>query len=558
MTEGSFLQRHRRSILFLAAVLAVSGVVTAFLLPVALFPNVQFPRIVVELDAGDRPAQQMELLITRPVEQAVRDIPGVHTVRSITSRGSAEVSVLFDWNLDMVQAMLQVESKISLLLPSLPPDTQFTVVRRDPYSFPVLAYSLTSDHESLVQLHDLAEFQLAPLMSRVPGVARAEVQGGEQAEYHVDVDPAKLRAFHLSVADVTDAVSAGNVLEAVGHLEDHYKLYLVVADTRLATLEAVRRTVVKSLPGGQQVTVGDVAKVELSTVPQWIRVTADGHDAVLINVFQQPSGNTVQINKDIEAALADYSAKLPTDVHVAKWYDQGYLIVSSASSVRDAILIGVILAAVVLFFFLDDRKITLIAVIVVPMALATSVLVMYLFRMSFNIMSLGGIAAAVGLVIDDVVVMSEHIVRRFRETGLWPHRERVLRAAAQFTRPLMGSSASTIVIFVPLAFLGGLTGAFFRTLSLTMAVTLILSFLLSWLVVPLLADSLFTEKDAREEHFGWLARHAHALYHRIMPRLLKRPAWLLAGLVPLALVGFLGWREVGSGFMPRMDEGGFT
>jgi len=278
VTAGSFLQRHRRSFLFLAAVLALGGVVSAFLLPVALFPNVQFPRIVVELDAGDRPAQQMELLVTRPVEDAVRDIPGVHTVRSITSRGSAEVSVLFDWNLDMIQAMLQVESKISLLMPQLPPDTQFAVERRDPYSFPVLAYSLTSGQRSLVALRDLAEFQLAPLISRVAGVARAEVQGGEQAEYHVDVDPAKLRAFHLALSDVANAVSSGNVLTAVGRLEDHYKLYLVVSDTRLATLDAVRRTVLKALPGGQQVTVGDVARVESSTVPQWIRVTADGRE----------------------------------------------------------------------------------------------------------------------------------------------------------------------------------------------------------------------------------------------------------------------------------------
>jgi len=557
VNSSGFLQKHRRSLLFLAAALALAGVVSAFLLPVALFPNVQFPRIVVELDAGDRPASQMELLVTRPVEEAVRDIPGVHTVRSITSRGSAEVSVLFDWNLDMTQAMLQVESKISLLLPTLPADTQFTVVRRDPYSFPVLAYSLTSPKENLVQLRDLAQYQLVPVISRIQGVARAEVQGGEQAEYHVDLDPAKLRAEHLALADVADAVSAGNVLQAVGRLEDHYKLYLVVADTRLATLDALRHTVLRSTPGGQ-VTVGDVAKVEAGTVPQWIRVTADGRDAVLINVFQQPGGNTVEIDKGIGAALDAYGPKLPPDVHVAKWYDQGGLIVSSAGSVRDAILFGVLLAALVLYFFLDDRKITLIAVLVVPMTLATTVLLMYLLHMSFNIMSLGGIAAAVGLVIDDVVVMSEHIVRRYRETGLWPPHERVLRAAAEFTRPLAGSSASTIVIFVPLAFLGGLTGAFFRTLSLTMAAALIISFLLSWLLVPVLADWMFREKDAREERFGWLARHAHDFYKRLMPKLLKKPVWLLAGLVPLVLVGLLSWHEVGSGFMPNMDEGGFT
>ena len=556
-TAGSLLQRHRRSLLFLAAVLAVAGLASAFFLPVALFPNVQFPRIVVELDAGDQPAHQMEMQVTRPVEEAVRDIPGVQTVRSVTSRGSAEVSVLFDWNLDMVQAMLEVEGKIGLLLPDLPPGVHYTVERRDPYSFPVTAYSLTSKHESLIQLHDIALYQLLPLFSRVSGVARATVQGGEEAEYHVDVDPAKLRAQGLALKDVTDAVSAGNVLEAVGRMEDHYKLYLLVTNTKLANIDAIRHIVLKSTAGGQ-VTVQDVAGVELSTVPQWLRVTADGRDAVLLNVYQQPNGNTVQIDKDIAAALKAYGPKLPGDVQVAQWYDQGTIVVSSAASVRDAILIGVVLAALVLYFFLRDRKITLIAVIVVPMALAITVTLLYLLGMSFNIMSLGGIAAAVGLVIDDVVVMSEHIVRRFREREGPLRHERIMKAAKEFTGPLVGSSASTIIIFVPLAFLGGLTGAFFRTLSLTMAGTLVISFLLAWLVVPLLADWLLTERDVREERFGWLARTSHRYYQRWMPPLLRRPAWILVGLVPLAIAGFLCWKGVGSGFMPKMDEGGFT
>ena len=557
ISAGAMLQRHRRSLLFLAVVLALAGVASAFFLPVALFPNVQFPRIVVELDAGDQPAHQMEMLVTRQVEEAVRDIPGVESVRSITSRGSAEVSVIFGWNLDMVKAMLEVEGKISLLLPDLPPGVHYTVERRDPYSFPVMAYSLTSQQESLIQLRDLALYQLVPVVSRVTGVARATVQGGEQAEFHIDVDPAKLRAQGLALKDVTDAVSAGNVLEAVGRLEDHYKLYLLVTDTTLPDVEAIRHIVLRSTPGGQ-VTVGDVATVKLSTVPQWIRVTADGRDAVLLNVYQQPDGNTVQIDKDITAALKAYGPKLPPDVHIAQWYNQGTIIVSSAASVRDAILIGVVLAALVLFFFLRDRKVTLIAMIVVPMALAITVTLLYLLGMSFNIMSLGGIAAAVGLVIDDVVVMSEHIVRRFREPEGPPRHQRILLAAREFTHPLVGSSASTIIIFVPLAFLGGLTGAFFRTLSLTMAGTLVISFLLAWLVVPLLADWLLTDQDVREERFGWIARTSHHWYRHWMPVLFRRPVLILAGIIPLALVGLLCWRGVGSGFMPKMDEGGFT
>ncbi|MGH8401203.1 MAG: efflux RND transporter permease subunit, partial [Gammaproteobacteria bacterium] len=557
MNFAGMLERHRRSLLFLAATLTVGGIFSAFRLPVALFPNTQFPRIVIELDAGDRPASQTELLVTRPVELAVRAIPGVESVRSTTSRGSAEIYVNFGWGRDMIQALLSVESGVNVLLPQLPAGTSFTVERRDPTVFPVIAYSLTSDTESLVQLRDIGEYQLVPLLSRVQGVARVEVQGGHEAEYHVDVDPARLRALHLSLADVVDAVSAGNSLTAVGRLEDHYKLYLLVADSQLSDVQRLRQIVLRQGPDGP-LRLAQVADIKLSTVPQWIRVTANGHDAVLLNIYQQPGGNTVQIDQGIDAQLTTYRAKLPTDVHISKWYDQSGLIVASAGSVRDAIIIGVILAALVLFVFLRNAKIMLIATLVVPAAIAIAVLLLYALGMSFNIMTLGGIAAAVGLVIDDSVVMCEHIVRRLREPDQQSASSRVGRAAHEFTRPLMGSSASTIIIFIPLAFLGGLTGAFFKSLAFTMASSLLISFFLAWLVVPVLAGGLLNERDAKEEQPGWLARHAHHYYRWLMPRLLHKPVWLLAGLIPLAGLGFLGYHYVGTGFMPHMDEGGFT
>lgn len=557
MNFGALLERHHRSLLFLAAALTVGGIFSAFRLPVALFPNTQFPRIVVEIDSGDRPASQMELQVTRPLELAVRAIPGVESVRSTTSRGSAEIDVSFGWGRDMMQALLAVESRINTLRPELPAGTTFSVERRDPTVFPVIAYSLTSDSRSLVQLRDIAEYQLVPVLSRVPGVARVGVQGGHEAEYHVDVDPAKLRALDLSLADVVNAVSSGNSLTAVGRLEDHYKLYLLVSNSQLTGIRQLGRVVLRHGADGP-VRLSQVAKISLSTVPQWIRVTANGHDAVLLNIYQQPGSNTVQIDRDIDAQLAAYRAKLPSDVQVSKWYDQSGLIISSAGSVRDAILIGVVLAALVMFMFLRNAKIMLITVLVVPSAIAISVLLLYVLGMSFNIMTLGGIAAAVGLVIDDSVVMCEHIVRRLREPDALSVHGRVARAAHEFTRPLTGSSASTIIIFIPLAFLGGLTGAFFKSLAFTMASSLMISYVLAWLVVPVLAGLLLKERDAHEEKPGWLARHAHDFYRWIMPHVLRKPAWLLAGLIPLIAIGALGYRNVGTGFMPHMDEGGFT
>ena len=555
MNFTQWMQGHRRSILFLLVLLALAGAVAAFKLPVTLFPAVDFPRVLVTLDAGDRPADLMMLAVTQPVEEAVRRVPGVRVVQSTTSRGTAEVSVSFDWGIDMGLATSQINQAVAQVMPGLPPGTQSLTKRMDPTIFPILAYSLTSATESQTALYDLARYQLRPLLSSVNGVARIEVMGGAQAEYQVSVDPARLLAYGLTLGDVAQALSAANVVTAVGRLEDHYKLYLAIADTRLRNVKQIGATIIKSGNSGI-VRLEDVAKVSDGVMPQWIKVNADGRPAVLFNIYQQPGSNSVQIARDVQAKLAAYQAQLPSDVKLANWYDQSVLVLDSAASVRDAILIGTGLAVLVLFAFLRNLKITLIAAVVVPTVLAATVVLLYALGMSFNIMTLGGMAAAVGLIIDDAIVMIEHIVRRLRgATG--EHHGRVMAAAMEFMRPLAGSSASTIIIFLPLAFLTGVTGAFFKALSLTMASGLIISFLVTWLAVPLLADHFLTEQDANQKEGGRLTDWLHARYDGLMQRVLARPVWILLLVVPLLGVGFLAFNKVGSGFMPSMDEGGF-
>ena len=556
MTLGSWTQAHRRSILFLLAMLALAGLVAAFRLPVSLFPTVDFPRVVVSIDAGDQPAGQMEMLVTRPVEEAVRRVPGVRNVRSTTSRGSAEVSINFDWGRDMAAATLQVNAAIAQVQGTLPPAAQVLVRRMDPTVFPIIAYSLVSSTLSPVRLHDLAEYQLRPALSSVDGVARVQVQGGAVEEYRVTVDPARLAAVGLGLDDVAKAVSAANVISAVGRLEDHYKLYLAVSDARLDSLARLRALVLRN-GAGAVVRLTDVADVETSTAPNWTRVTADGRDAVLFSVYQQPGSNSVQIARDIKARLDGLRAQLPPGVTIASWYDQSELVTASAASVRDAVLIGIGLSALVLLVFLRNVKVTLVAIVVVPAVLASTVVLLYVLGMSFNIMTLGGMAAAVGLIIDDAIVMIEHIMRRLQGGDGEVHR-RVMNAALEFLRPLAGSSASTLVIFVPLAFLGGVTGAFFKALSLTMAAALFISFLITWLAVPLLADRFLGARDAEHAPDSRLVRWLHRHYRRLLGALLARPWLLLAGVAPLVLAGFLAWRAVGSGFMPAMDEGGFV
>lgn len=554
MNAAGWTQRHRRSILFLLAMLTIGGLAAGWKLPVALFPNVQFPRIVVHVDAGDQPASQMELTVTQPVETALRAVPGVRHVRSTTSRGSDEVSVDFDWGSDMARGLLQVESAINGILPDLPTGARFSAERRDPTVFPILAYSLTSKSRSGVELRNLARLNLRPLISRVNGVAKVGIQGGDTAEYRISLNAARLNAYGISPADVTSALQANNVLTSVGRVEDHYKLYLAMADNQLKSLDAIRHIVLRTSAHGI-VEIGDIAEVSLATRPNWQKVTADGQDAVLVQIYQQPGGNTVEIDRQVRAALNQY--KLPDGVKINKWYDQSELITSAAYSVRDAIIIGVILAGIVLFVFLRNAKITLVTTVLVPMVLATAILLLYVLGMSFNIMTLGGMAAAVGLIIDDTLVMFEHIVRRVRSMQGDVH-ERVLTAAREFTRPLAGSSASTVIIFIPLAFLSGVTGAFFKALSLTMASALIISFIVAWLAVPLLAEHTLGNKDAQREEGGRIQHAVQKYYRRLMENLLRRPVLLLMFLLPLAAIGIFGYQAVGTGFMPQMDEGGFV
>ncbi|HKJ82736.1 MAG TPA: efflux RND transporter permease subunit [Mariprofundaceae bacterium] len=547
--------RHRTSILFLLIILAIGGIASAFRLPVALFPHVNFPRIVVNLNVGDRPAEQMEVAVTRPVEQALRSVPGVRHIRSTTSRGSAEVSVNFDWGSNMPMALQQSESAVNRLLSSLPPGTSFNARRMDPTVFPVAAYSLTSKKLDQVAIRDVAKYQLAPLLSEISGVAKIRVLGGGISELRVDVDPARLTAYGLTLTDVVKALSAANVLQSVGRIEDHFKLYLMLSDTRIRDLDSLRSTVLRSGANGL-VRLEDIATVRAATKPQWLRVTAAGRNAVLLQVYQQPGGNTVSIIHKVRQHLHRIRDKLPVGIKIHNWYDQSQLIVESAASVRDAIIIGVILAAALILFFLRSLKLTLISMLIVPAVMAATILLLFVLHMSFNIMTLGGMAAAVGLVIDDAIVMVEHIISRLRQQD-GHHREIIQAAMQDFSRPLTGSSMATIIIFLPLAFLSGVTGAFFKALSLTMASSLIISYFFAWMVVPLLAARLLNERDGKKTDGGRITQYFLKRYVHLMSRLQDRPWKVFVGLIPLLLLGYIGWQQTGSGFMPHMDEGGF-
>jgi multidrug efflux pump subunit AcrB len=551
--EG-LIERHARSIFVIACALALAGLVAALSMPAGLFPQVSFPRVVVDLSAGDRPADQTALSITRPVEEAIRSVPGVREVRSATSRGAAQISVDFGWGRDMIATTLLVDAAIAQVLPQLPAGTTYLVRRMDPTVFPIISYALSSRRLTPNAVRDLVQFQIIPLLASVPGLARVDVQGGAIDEVEVLADPHRLEVYGLGLSDLVAAAVQGNALQAVGRVQDHDRLYLVVSNSNVRQLRELQDVVVRSDASGL-VRLRDVAQVRNGSMPQWIRVSEDGEPAVLFNVYEQPDGNAVQIATAVRERLA--SLKLPPDVQLRNWYDQSQLVLQSAASVRDAVLIGLLLAGGVLILFLRSSRVMLIALLTVPGTLAVTALLLQVLGMSFNIMTLGGIAAAVGLVIDDVIVMVEHIARRAGAPGMVDGRAAVLPAAHEFMRPLIGSSLATLIVFLPMSFLSGVTGAFSKALSITMAAALIISYLMAAFVVPLLARHLIDFKRWRDpgaERTSWLQRQ-HA---RLLERMLLRPLWLLAAVVPLLIVGAIAYSRVPSGFMPRVDEGGFV
>lgn len=549
---NAFLSRQMRFVIAAFVVLGLAGAFALTKLPVSLFPKIDFPRIAVSLEAGDRPADQMVAQITRPAEEALRAIPGVHDIRSKTSRGSAELSVTFDWGHDMTTAALQTEAEIARLAPQLPASFRFEVRRMDPTIFPVLGYSVTSDQASLVALKNFALYELRPLLASIEGVAEVSVLGGRDQEYQVVVDPLRLQTLGLSITDVEMALNADNIVAAVGRFEDRSRLFLSIVDDRLNGVEDIGAIVLKSA-GGAIVELDDVAEVKLATAQEWTRVTADGKTAVLVNIRQAPDANSLALTDAVKNILAREAPRFPSGVVITPYYDQSDLVRSAASSVRDSIVIGTILAGLVLFLFLRSLRLVLVVAILLPAVLASTALLLTVLGLSLNIMTLGGMAAAVGLIVDDIVVMLEHITRRRSAMEA-----DVLEAASEMTRPLIGSSLATIIVFTPLAFISGVTGGFFKALAVTMAAALVFSMVYAITVVPLLALRASKAEEDAEHTSSWLS-FLEVKYQRLMHSLLRRSRLAACCLVFLAVIaGGFSANFVASGFMPQMDEGGFV
>ncbi len=554
-----WLARTTRTIFFFATMLTVAGIYLAFRVPISVFPETNFPRVVIGIDNGVTPLEQMQVTITKPIEDAVNSVPGLRTVRSITSRGQAEVSLFFDWNVDMVLSLQLVDSALAKVAQTLPPTARITTNRLTFASFPILGYSLTSDTVPQTQLWEIATYDLKPPLNRVAGVSTVLVQGGKVPEFHVVPNLALLQRSGVTIPELVQGIESSNIVDSPGLYEANHQLILGLVGAQVHDADQLRQLVVKTTPGGAPVHVGDVAVVEHATMPVYTTVTANGKEGVLLTISRQPSSNTVAVADAVAAQASELRRKLPPGVKLEPFYDQSQMVRDSISSVRDAIAIGLILACVILFLFLRDWTSSLVAGLVIPVTIAVTVLTLWVIGESFNLMTLGGLAAAIGLVIDDAIVVVENIVLH-RDAGEHPS-EAVRKALKEITTPLIGSTITPVVVFLPLVSVSGVTGIFFRALAITMAAALLTSLALALTWTPGLSFVLLREHRNQAENGDHsvhrLLNRVLGIHRDVLNWSLNKPLWLAGACLLLVVGTWAGYKALGSDLLPAMDEGGF-
>jgi CzcA family heavy metal efflux pump len=548
--------RHGKPIIFVILTLVAVGAYIASTIPVAVFPEVDFPRVVVGIDNGVAPIDQMQVTVTRPIEEALNTVQGLERVQSITSRGSAEVDLFFSWKVDMFQTLSRVNAALASVQGTLPSTARVTANRLTFAAFPILGYSLTSDTVPQTTLWELATYDLKPRLNRQTGVSTVVVQGGQEPEFEVRPDPAKLLQTSLNIPTLLDAIGRSNLIDSPGLFESNHQLVLSLVSGQARSLEDVSHIVVKTTPLGAPIRVGDIAEVTPSVKPVYTVVTANTKPAVLLNVFRQPDSNTVTVAQAVQSEIEAIRRELPNGVVLQPFYDLAELVHDSISSVRDAVLIGLLLASLIMVLFLRDWGTSLVAGLVIPATLALTFIALRVLGESFNLMTLGGLAAAVGLIIDDAIVVVENIVTH-RDAG--QSRANAIRSAlAEIRVPLVGSTITPIVVFLPLISMAGVNGTFFRALAITVGLALLTSLALALTWTPTLSH-YFIHARARQRAGGhdsvppWLMR----VYERVLRTSLERPLVLALASVVLVIGSYFCYNALGTGLLPAMDEGGF-
>lgn len=550
---NKFFISHKNPILAVLLIIIVGGIYSFNQLKTGLFPEITFPKIKIIAEAELQPVDKMVVTVTRPLENAVKQVPDLQLVKSTTSRGSCELSAFMNSGADIDLSQQRIESQIAKISASLPAGVNISVEKMNPSILPVSGYSLESHNYSSVELKKIATYTVKPFLSQVDGVSEIRVIGGKSKEYWLELDVQKMQTLAITPDQISTALSQTNFIKSNGYLADHHYLYLSVTDATVKNKSDLENLVL-SRKGNRIIKVMDVAKVNIQQSVEYTRINANGKDGILIAVIKQPNANLVDLSNEMFTKVEQLKHILPADVSIKPYYIQADFVNESVKSVRDSLLIGLVLAILVAIIFLRSFKASFTILITIPVTLCLTIVVLYFIGYSLNIMTLGAIAAAIGLIIDDAIVVVEQIHRAHEE-----HPEeltmRLLSKAVGYLFPAMlGSSISTIVIFIPFVLMTGVAGAYFQVMTNTIIITLVCSFFVTWIGLPVIY-LLLTRKGGSHAASGKKVVVHEVKSQNWVPYFIQRPYISIAFILVLITSIVLVFPRLETGFLPEMDEG---
>ena len=548
--KKSFFVRYKSPLLVMVLLFILGGVFSYTKIKSSLFPEITFPKIKIIAEAGEQPVDQMTVAVTRPLENAVKLVPNLQLLKSTTSRGSCEISAFMDWNSNIDLSQQQIEAKINEIKNQLPANTNITVEKMNPSILPVMGYTLNSTSLSPIALKQLALYTIKPFLSQVPGVSDIRIIGGEDKEFWAILDQGKMTRLGLNPKDIETALNETNFIKSNGYSSDYNYLYLTLTNSQIRNIDELQNVVLKN-DGNRIIYFKDIAKIEVHQAKQYIKINANGTESILIAVVQQPNANVVDVSAAMEAKIADLQKTLPKDVIIKPYYVQADFVNSSIKSVTDALWIGLLLAIVVAILFLKSWKASATILITIPVTICLTMVILYATGATFNIMTLGAIAAAIGLIIDDAIVIVEQIHRTHEEFPQENSKTLVQKAINYLLKAMVGSSLSTIVIFLPFTLMSGVAGAYFKVMTNTMIITLVSSFFVTWLLLPVIYLFLSKKKTSEKKE---------EVYHEVKERkwvgfFIRKPLFSYLFMTLLVIITALIIPNISTGFLPDMDEG---
>ncbi len=550
---NNFFVRHRNGLSTVIFLIILGGLFAYSSMQTSLFPEITFPKIKIIADAGQQPIDKMMITVTKPLENAIKKVQNLKTVRSTTSRGSCEISAFMEWNSDIDLAKERIESKINQIKNDLPPDTQITVEKMNPSILPVIGYAIESKQRSPIELKKIANFTIKPFLSQIDGVSEIRIIGGKEKEYWLSLDYTKMAALGITPNAISQVLSQTNFIKSNGYLSDYRHLYLTITDAQVVKKEALEDLVISN-NGKGIITLKDLAQVEIREAKEYIKVNSNGRESILIAVLKQPNSNLIDISQATSDKLIELKKIIPKDVIITPYYQQANFVNDAVQSVSDSLLLGLLLAIIVAILFLKSAKASATILITIPVTLGLTAIVLFLTGQTFNIMTLGAIAASLGLIIDDAIVVVEQIHRTHEENPEEPTVSLLKKAIHYLFPAMVGSSISTIVIFFPFVLMSGVAGSYFKVLTDTMIITLLSSFFVTWLLLPVIYLQLTKNENSNSETKKETISHEVKKQNWVL-YFIQRPIISISFSVVLVLSIIIILPNLETGFLPEMDEG---